>query len=698
MVTRAKWIPRSQDFHSYGDGYNVCTFVKKEIETAMSIDDRVNEFIEMHGGSPSAEEINEFVDGVVNGHPESMLPIAGEGVLEAITNGEFGDPVALVVTLSEQPPVHVPPPHLRLYDYLPTIALEAELARLDAIEDRMLEIDYLQTELVDYVESIGGVINSRGWLFNFIQVLIPVSSVDALVAYPDVAHIDTIATLIPEDCDSSYPNCDHLRDDIGIEQYVQIKTNPPSGGPYDGDANPSHRQHVAIFEGHTMDVTEDFLFDDSSHQLNRLSEKGCQVGNGCSIDYWDYDPGEYGLGCEYHAGKVTSAIMGDLIEDQDPSILNTDAQRRRTGMSRESLVTLYWTVAGTFQEAVEDAIIEGLDVINLSGHYYPPAIDCNNDNSYTDTVDYAYDHGIMLVKSAGNQDASCEDCTVTTPGQASTSFTVGALDTIDTYNYVDDDLISGENGSSGGTGDYGIRYIDIVTSGYIMCTPNACGGWDHFSHTSAAAPIVTGLVANMKDHWSTAGFTGSYDTPGIQRVGLLLMGDGAISCCSQQGNHYEQCSTAIAGWRSFDAHWGAGRLFAKIFNDDGMGTPWRAHLGYRFVWDGYCQTVNIDPKGESIPNEVDTGRFVIWWDEPNMGGDGVPAQISFALKEDYPGTFIYRYMQGSDRQNTQRIFMGNMLAGRNWELKICGLNVTENPKIGDNKLRKVYVGFFWEDN
>jgi len=173
-------------------------------------------------------------------------------------------------------------------------------------------------------------------------------------------------------------------------------------------------------------------------------------------------------------------------------------------------------------EAIEFAIANrkqlGIDIINLSlGHpvYEPPATD-----PLVRVVEKAAQAGIVVIAAAGNygvnpQTGGVGYAGITSPGNAPSAITVGALNTRNTVSRLDDEVAA--YSSRGPTWYSGGAKPDIVAPGHALISDAAIDGalykqlatrrvstsrnkeapYLRLSGTSMAAAVTSGVVARM---------------------------------------------------------------------------------------------------------------------------------------------------------------------------------------------------------
>jgi thermitase len=133
------------------------------------------------------------------------------------------------------------------------------------------------------------------------------------------------------------------------------------------------------------------------------------------------------------------------------------------------------------------SVDNGAQIINLSlGGLFP-------NNTLKTAVDYAVNHGVMLIAASGN-DASGN---LRYPAQYPAVIAVGSTNSLD---------------QRSGFSNYGTG-LDLVAPGEAILSTNPGGGYGNRTGTSMSAPYVSGLAAIL---WGMAGM------PGPQRVESIM--------------------------------------------------------------------------------------------------------------------------------------------------------------------------------
>jgi hypothetical protein len=165
-----------------------------------------------------------------------------------------------------------------------------------------------------------------------------------------------------------------------------------------------------------------------------------------------------------------------------------------------------------------------------------------------------------------------------------------------------------------------------------------------FCCTSAAAPMLAGTTALLRDHHHAMDLT-SLDDPALLYATLLMMGDGTQRSSS---NPSEIATTPRRS--GFDPIWGAGRLRLRMLDAWGMDGPWNVKWGSFCIVQGTkllfavsqdAVTGTINP----ISADVDIMKVVSWHYDPNHDSGGGLSDIDLAV---FRGTGSLATVVGSD--------------------------------------------------
>ena len=208
------------------------------------------------------------------------------------------------------------------------------------------------------------------------------------------------------------------------------------------------------------------------------------------------DVGNVGSHSELTSSQITNIFPNGTIEEHSTKTARIICGSNGVAPNAQVFATYIDTSEGrTVYTEIERLINQGVSVINYSmgdktrSSYY---------TEYEKWLDHvAHQHKVTFVKSAGNKGI---DSVVTPPGLAYNVITVGGTDTKLTSNRSDDTMynISESTGSSSANGGTaGCAKPDFLAHA-VMWSGNPVD-----RGTSLAAPMVTGLIAQMIEYKPT---------------------------------------------------------------------------------------------------------------------------------------------------------------------------------------------------
>ena len=225
-------------------------------------------------------------------------------------------------------------------------------------------------------------------------------------------------------------------------------------------------------------------------------------------DLYDDDASDDGIG---HGTPVAGIIGGQ-----------GNVNSNFAGVASDSILlnVKFSDASASMVNALDWAVSNGADIINLSKVYVDPNATVNNgqcQDGFAETIgiiaDEVVDQNVLLIKSAGNvgfntSSNSIVTESITNPGCAYNSITVGAFDENGTIPTSDDILVQDSsrgptkftNPPPGTVFSEGRFKPEIVAPGggittTVTCDANSCNNYGSFDGTSAAAPHVSGAAA-----------------------------------------------------------------------------------------------------------------------------------------------------------------------------------------------------------
>lgn len=614
-----------------------------------------------------------------------------------------------------------------------------------------------QARLVEEVEARGGVLVGRSSRDACISVSMDREAAYDLAAAPGVRMI---AVQDPFAETSGESEGESGRDGMQIKQFwdEDLIGNTPS------TRNQFGRITAAIVDAGFQDLHR--ALKDSSTDAGLIRVKGrwdctsaecdsCSTPNPTCTVTGNLPWVSRSDGASFDHGTLNFGVLvGDLTDGQDPTIASVLRQQYSGYAGEAGVVLLQANGQCEFECGVDRAAMLDVDVLSLSkasgttqtcaGDWNPcvcpgPGSCAGSYKALSDAfqcrgaetvgvnleVNNAFKDGVFVVKAAGNRGvASCTGCTVTAPGDAAGSFTVGGTMTACSNDHNDvrqapimDTCSTGGVGSSIGGGATGWAgqsvartIVDVVAPGQRLRLPNCAtgccqtctgcsgggctGAYSQYNEscaggTSWAAPAVAAAAVDFKDEWITDGHTvGLLDDPGYFRTVMLLMGD-----------RWDGDSYLTLG---YDRRWGGGRLKMRKWNSAGMDGPWGDYLGKVTLGQSEVYTHTIG----WLADDVDALKAVAWWYEPMTDSAGAQtAWITMRLRSyvDAGCSEVYGTSTDSSYDTKKMIFRGNKQGdpgdpgGKCRKLVLEGSNVTANDEDAGQHRRVVYFAYFYED-
>lgn len=239
-------------------------------------------------------------------------------------------------------------------------------------------------------------------------------------------------------------------------------------------------------------------------------------------------------------------------------------------------------------------------------------------------------------------------------------------------------------------------------NGWPDCDPGGGGG----NATSWAAPIAAGSAALLLDF-----FVQSPDMPwpsyldvGHLFSNMLLMGDGSLD--GEYYGPYAEGGGQIAS-TPIDDVTGVGRLRMRLFDEEGMDAPWDWGFTYWVEDHGelFVLPINydeVDEENDPVPSTVDWFRAALWFHEPNLMkdqfDDPIPTSSVRLLARADDGAPTYAC--SSLVPQSQRLWLGNVVGGEAWSLRVQGLSIpasVDEDYFYNQQKRGMYLSYYWED-
>lgn len=516
-------------------------------------------------------------------------------------------------------------------------------------------------ELASHIESLGGQVVGKAPSLGILHATLDGTLAEGLRARPEVTAVNLVTR---SESDAIIGGRQIM---VGSQAHQLVLDG------YDGEnAGQPYDQTAAIIEVGGFDDSH-VLFDDTAGGVSRVRGMFQCDSPPC------FEVSSFG-DVDDHAQAVSQIVAGDLMDGQDGNITQRIDQIHHTGMAPEARLWMYGDNAymSDIVNALEHAVTQfpAPSVANMSlGSTGDPS--CEGRTSTSQAVNAAFESGLLVVKSAGNNYNVGTDCSVSEPAAAIGAFVVGAHG--DSHNGsardVKTDPIS--DFSSRGPAN-GRSIVDLTSYGYRSGMADSSGGYTYDARgTSFAAPTVTGIALDLRDHY-LARVGVLIEEPGILHTALLLLGD-----------RQAQGGTLASG---YDPEWGAGRVGVRRFDTEGLDWPYGYWFGMTCVGDG--EEVSIDINGGApLDADVDAFKAVAYWYDARHGTTGELDDIDLAVKQVGVGNLVSS-ISGSDEK--ERVYTSSA-GGKAVELNLTGYRVSaDSAGCGANSML-VYWAYYYED-
>ncbi len=513
---------------------------------------------------------------------------------------------------------------------------KAQESRRRALADRKAASEKRFVPIAQAVEALGGEIVARGGLGGWLSVRMPASAVAVLLERKDLRRVSLLRGRAVEHGGSIQLSRVRSDAYIDARQYLDAGYTGETGNParhgfgditvgvveinqledaacfvYDGTECSGETRLQEMFRCDDFDRDGNYCEPVSGFRDNDdIATHATFVSSTVLADYTQGQGEAYALG----DGSWTAA-SGHSAQWRDDN----------TGIAREARLIFFGQMAdndsddGTqtssgLADAFDDSIDRSVDITNSSWGW-------NSDGSSSCSLlavapheleaENAFDDGILMVVSSGNpntgvcnsdRNTTCNvnsDCVGTGPCIASTgtcnigspadlpkTLAINALNAAEPgcqsgyLNCLTDVNFSangGINATVNGNTCTGCvagnslttlnRFCGATTPGGLQGSAGAC-----FAGTSAAAPVVAGAAALVKDHYLSTG-QNFINNPGRLHTVMLGMGD-------RHNHNFGQASSQLTVGVS--RLMGTGRLKMRLFeNGAGMG-PWGNNVS---VWN-----------------------------------------------------------------------------------------------------------------
>ena len=258
---------------------------------------------------------------------------------------------------------------------------------------------------------------------------------------------------------------------------------------------------------------------------------------------------------DYTAGQGDGQPLGDPDYDVQTGTHSEEWEKNATAMARGAGLVYFRsrTEVDSRAQAYEDISELGVDVLNMShGYMTSDACDTAIADQRLDVLTEAYDQGIFLITSAGNQ-GTIGTCSARQPASMPRVFAVNGLHMYeqscqDDYRFCEIDVIGdpdrdpgdqtpafvygGANASFDGSWVVNAKSVIDLAAPALLRQTTRSRSWTDFGHvtdgnaqgTSHVSPLVAGSALTLKDYLITTGQMW-VNNPGRLHALMLAMSD-----------------------------------------------------------------------------------------------------------------------------------------------------------------------------
>lgn len=641
-------------------------------------------------------------------------------------------------------PKHIPREMLKLE--LLDRKEEQAAKKSELIGERAREAAAANRLLAHLIEEVGGRVHTTSEVEACVIATMPAVAALSLVGEPSVRKIQ-----IEDRPRSAYAEASYQGDEIRMAIQAQQFWDAGIVGDVASSRTGGFSELTAgIVDEGFQDQHVAFLNSASSTSTSRINGRWNCAGNwvGCGgntcTQYatnlpWR-DGFETGDNVD-HGTSVASILVGDFLDGQHPNSAVVPVAERSdySGYAREAGVAFLQSddhACGNRAAAINRGLSIDVDVLSMSvcegqtktcpDDAFPCSHDCrceDDGSDLNDEVNAAFADGILTVKAAGNEGppddlAGCCLCTVTSPGDAEGAIAVGGHGVTGPNNTgvnLRNHVLTGSSSfgrrelRKNGSGREG-KVVGISAPRVRRRTASCPGGntpcatadidaidTEPIQGTSFAAPTVAATALLLKQNTIENGSPSTWlDQAEIMKLYLFAQGD-------RLSDEATTSNPSLKLGRFFSDKYGAGRLRTRMYNADGMDSPYAVRSGWTTLEDGevFVRILSSDGSAAAIPAGADSLKVLAWWEEPRTAAaDSTPAaHISLELlRYDATCNTLLQTLDPDDSFDTRKMkFHHSNVAGSCYRMRLVGNAITEVAAFGP-KSRRVNWMFIWEDD